>query len=189
MWGRVARFSIQTFRNPATLHWGQRELSALLPIYQVTFPVCFTSLPLYRWFSTNNPVEPASKRNVSGFSLFLNDFVAQFALTSDRPRVVQTLKRRSMQCGFTHLEKAADAYLLDANVTNSINLLSLVLIASIQVKDDQLLSYILEDAEKYVELTPSSVFDILKHVCHYHHSDQFLSFLQRFYSVSTLLLF
>ena len=65
----------------------------------------------------------------------------------------------------------------------------MLVIATIQVKDSTLLHYVLEDADRYIDLSSNSVYEVLRRVCYFRQYSEFLAFLDRFLLVFDLIFY
>lgn len=119
-------------------------------------------------------------RNVKEFAPFLNEFIAKYPMTSNKSEIIKDLGKKSENCGFTSLGKTALEFQKEATQEHAVNLYSMLIIAAIQVKDLTLLHYVLEDADRYISLSASSVYEVLRRVCHFRQYSEFLGFLDRF---------
>ena len=142
-------------------------------------PCC--SLPAHLFSAT--PAVAKASRNVERFAPILNTFATQFLMADNKEVVLQDLATKSSKCGFESLEQAALNYLKEPSDLASINLYSVLLISAIQIKDDTLLSYLLEDASKYVAASSATMYEVLKRICHYRRYPQFVRFLSSFIDV------
>ena len=141
-----------------------------------------------RLFSTTPAVSKVS-RNVERFAPILNTFATQYLMADNKDAVLQDLAVKSSKCGFDSLEQAALNYLKEPGDLTSINLYSVLLISAIQIKDDTLLSYLLEDASKYITTSSANMYEVLKRICHYRRYPQFVHFLSAFIEVPSFLSF
>ena len=123
------------------------------------------------------------KRDIEGFQPCLNNFIAQYALTSNKEIILDKLGKNSEKYGFSVLSKAVNSFLMESNSTNQINLYSMIIIATIQVKDDSLLSYVLKDMDYYIQSDSHVVYEVLKRICHYRKYPQFITFLKDYFTV------
>lgn len=130
-----------------------------------------------------------ASRNITGFQPCLNDFIVQYNLASDKTTILQKLVRNSEKYGFSVLSKAVNDYLLESNPTNELNVYSMLVISAIQVKDDTLLSYILDDINHYLPVNNNAIYEVLKRVCHYRKYPQLIQFLHEYMNVSPSLLY
>ena len=133
-----------------------------------------------RSFSNHSGVKEGVSRNVKEFAPFLNEFIAKYPMTSNKSEIIKDLGKRSENCGFTSLGKTALEFQKEATQEHAVNLYSMLIIAAIQVKDLTLLHYVLEDADRYISLSASSVYEVLRRVCHFRQYSEFLGFLDRF---------
>lgn len=138
-----------------------------------------------RLFSATPAVSKVS-RNVERFAPILNTFATQYIMADNKEAILQDLAVKSSKCGFDSLEQAALNYLREPGDVASINLYSVLLISAIQIKDDTLLSYLLEDASKYFTTNSANMYEVLKRVCHYRRYPQFVHFLSSFIEVPCL---
>lgn len=138
------------------------------------------------YMSFARTVATTSSRNVDAFSPILNTFAAQYVMAEDRSSIIQNLANDSGRCGFSVLNEAITSYLSDPNATASINLYSTLVISAIQVKDDVLLNFFLEDMDKYIEVNSKNVYEVLRRVCHYRRYPAFVRFLNAFIDVHFL---
>ena len=120
-------------------------------------------------------------RNILGFRPCLNNFIAQYTLTSDKQSILKKLYSNSEKYGFSVLTKSIGDFLMDTNPTNKINLYCMLIIATIQVKDDNLLTYVLSDIDHYLFVDSTVLYDVMKRVCHYRKYSQFISFIQSYF--------
>ena len=137
-------------------------------------------VPYVRLFSSQQRVKEVVTRNVKEFAPFLNEFIAKYPMTSNKNDIVNHLVKKCQNCGFSALGKTALAFQEEATQEHAINLYSMLIIATIQVKDLTLLHYVLEDADRYIDLSASSVYEVLRRVCHFRQYSEFLEFLDRF---------
>ena len=161
-----AGYSLQTTIRRTPIHFsgkGFREDSLYLPLVRT--------------------VATTSSRNVDAFSPILNTFAAQYVMVEDKTPVILQLAKESSKNGFPILSDALTGYLENPNVTASINLYSILIISAIQVKDDILLNFFLEDMDKYVEVNSKNVYEVLRRVCHYRRYPAFVHFLNSFIDV------
>lgn len=142
-----------------------------------------------RAFGTTMEGKMEASRNITGFQPCLNDFIVQYNLASDKTTILQKLVRNSEKCGFSVLSKAVNDYLLESNPTNELNVYSMLVISAIQVKDDTLLSYILDDINHYLPVNNNAIYEVLKRVCHYRKYPQLIQFLHEYMNVSPSLLY
>lgn len=140
-----------------------------------------------RAFGTGVEGKMEVSRNITGFQPCLNDFIVQYNLASDKTTILQKLVRNSEKCGFSVLSKAVNDYLLESNPTNQLNVYSMLVISAIQVKDDTLLSYILDDISHFLPVNNNVIYEVLKRVCHYRKYPQLIQFLDEYMNVSHLL--
>ena len=133
-----------------------------------------------RSFANYQGVKEGPIRNVREFAPFLNEFIAKYPMTSNKNDIVNHLVKKCQNCGFSALGKTALAFQEEATQEHAINLYSMLIIATIQVKDLTLLHYVLEDADRYIDLSASSVYEVLRRVCHFRQYSEFLEFLDRF---------
>lgn len=138
-------------------------------------PVTFT-----RTFSSHQGAKEGATRNVKEFAPFLNEFIAKYPMTSNKSDIIKNLEKKCQNCGFTSLGKTAIEYQKEATQEHAVNLYSMLVIATIQVKDPTLLHYVLEDADRYINLSSNSVYEVLRRVCHFRQYSEFLEFLDRF---------
>ena len=136
-----------------------------------------------RLFGTTSDENKSVKRDIQGFQPCLNNFIAQYALTSNKEIILDKLGKNSEKYGFSVLSKAVKSFLMESNSTNQINLYSMIIIATIQVKDDSLLSYVLKDMDYYIQSDSHVVYEVLKRICHYRKYTQFITFLKDYYTV------
>lgn len=85
------------------------------------------------------------------------------------------------------LEQAATNYLNGGDESSSVNLFSVLLISSMQLKDDTLLSYFIEDIDKYMEVNCKNVYEVLRRISHYRRYPIIIDFLHTFISVPTIM--
>lgn len=181
MWGRVATGLVKS------KHASLSQLTKnSLQIWRMGVPLASivntVGPSFYQSFSTVNKQEAGNKRNIAGFQPLLSDFMAQYALTSDKLTILQKLEKNSEKHGFSVLAQAVNNVLLENNEMNQVNLYSMLVIASIQVKDDTLLSYVLSDAYRYIPTDCNTVYEVLKRICHYRKYSHFITFLQNYFS-------
>ena len=134
--------------------------------------------------TTVNAASNIIQRDIRGFTPILNNFAAQYVIADDKESVVQGLAKKSVKYGFTTLGQAAKNYLDEKNENSSIDLFSMLLISSMQLKDDTLLHYFLEDIDKYLEVNCTSMYEILRRISHFRHYSMMIDFLNTFISVS-----
>ena len=151
----------------------------------------FQQLPgiITRSFASHQGVKEGLTRNVREFAPFLNEFIAKFPMTSNKSEIIKNLEKKCQTCGFTSLGKTANEYQKEATQERAVNLYSMLVIATIQVKDSTLLHYVLEDADRYIDLSSSSVYEVLRRVCHFRQYSEFLAFLDRFLLVFDLIFY
>ena len=130
-------------------------------------------------------VATTSSRNVDAFSPVLNTFAAQYVMVEDKAPVIRELAKESNKNGFPVLSDALTGYLENPDITASINLYSILIISAIQVKDDTLLNFFLDDMDKYAEVNSKNVYEVLRRVCHYRRYPAFVRFLNSFIDVSS----
>ena len=130
-------------------------------------------------------VATTSSRNVDAFLPVLNTFAAQYVMVEDKAQVIRELAKESSRNGFPTLSNALTGYLENPDITASINLYSILIISAIQVKDSTLLNFFLDDMDKYVEVNPKNVYEVLRRVCHYRQYPVFVRFLNSFIDVSS----
>ena len=109
-------------------------------------------------------------------------------LNYNKEIILDKLGKNSEKYGFSVLSKAVNSFLMESNSTNQINLYSMIIIATIQVKDDSLLSYVLKDMDYYIQSDSHVVYEVLKRICHYRKYTQFITFLKDYYTVWNILL-
>ena len=126
-----------------------------------------------------------SSRNVDAFLPVLNTFAAQYVMVEDKAQVIRELAKELSRNGFPTLSNALTGYLENPDITASINLYSILIISAIQVKDSTLLNFFLDDMDKYVEVNPKNVYEVLRRVCHYRQYPVFVRFLNSFIDVSS----
>ena len=126
-----------------------------------------------------------SSRNVDAFLPVINTFAAQYIMVEDKTPIIREFAKESSKNGFPTLSDALTGYLENPDITASINLYSVLIISSIQVKDGTLLSFFLDDMDKYVEVNPKNVYEVLRRVCHYRQYPVFVRFLNSFIDVSS----
>ena len=146
-------------------------------------PKTITTPITCRLFGTTSDENKSVKRDIQGFQPCLNNFIAQYALTSNKEIILDKLGKNSEKYGFSVLSKAVKSFLMESNSTNQINLYSMIIIATIQVKDDSLLSYVLKDMDYYIQSDSHVVYEVLKRICHYRKYTQFITFLKDYYTV------
>jgi len=134
-------------------------------------------------FATINAASNIVQRDILGFTPILNNFAAQYVISDDKDSVVRGLAKKSVKYGFTTLGQAATNYLEGKSESSSIDLFSVLLISSMQMKDDTLLRYFLEDIDKYLEVNCKNVYEILRRISHYRRYSIMIDFLNTFISV------
>ena len=134
-------------------------------------------------FATINAASNIVQRDILGFTPILNNFAAQYVISDDKDSVVRGLAKKSVKYGFTTLGQAATNYLEGKSESSSIDLFSVLLISSMQMKDDTLLHYFLEDIDKYLEVNCKNVYEILRRISHYRRYSIMIDFLNTFISV------
>ena len=140
-------------------------------------------------FVTVNKASNIIQRDIRGFTPILNNFAAQYVIADDKDSVVRGLAKKSVKYGFTTLGQAATNYLYGKSESSSIDLFSVLLISSMQMKDDTLLHYFLEDIDKYLEVNCKNVYEILRRISHFRRYSIIIDFLNTFMSVPFVVYF